>query len=91
MRKTNCKVNGKAMYRIRTRIGSDITGKAIYKNFYGIGKKEAEEKYNSYIEAKVNLQSPTLIRSYSMRISLRERLNCTRGSTANCLPCRICR
>ena len=49
MKKTNCTVNGKSMYRIRTRIGSDLDGKPIYKNFYGEGKKEAETKRDSYV------------------------------------------
>ena len=48
MKKTNCLVHGKRMYRVRAKIGEDLNGKPVYKSFYGNGKVEAEQKRNDY-------------------------------------------
>lgn len=55
--KTNCIVHGKAMYRIRAKVGERLDGTYIYKNFYGSGKLEAEKRRNEYFERKERAES----------------------------------
>ncbi len=43
-KKTNCVVNGKKMYRLRTKLADGTT-----KSFYGSSKKEAEKKRDEYL------------------------------------------
>lgn len=55
--KTNSYINDNAYYRIRLKIGTDEQGKAVYKNFYGKTKGEAENKrkqYEKVLEGGVN-------------------------------------
>lgn len=59
MKKTNCTVHGKKMYRIRTKIGEDLDGKPVYRSFYGDGKVEAERKRDEYIR-KEGVSTQTL-------------------------------
>ena len=49
-KKTNCTVHGKPMYRVRAQIGIDEHGRPVMKNFYGEGKKEAENKRDHWLE-----------------------------------------
>lgn len=49
MKKTNCIVHGKPMYRVRAKIGEDLNGKPVLKSFYGDGKVEAERKRDEYL------------------------------------------
>ena len=49
MKKTNCTVHGKRMYRVRIKIGEDLNGKPVFKSFYGAGKVEAEKKRDDYL------------------------------------------
>lgn len=49
--KTNFAVNKKDYYRIQRKVGEDASGNAITKSFYGKGKREAEEKYQKYMES----------------------------------------
>lgn len=46
--KTNCIRNGKKYYRLRIDLGRDSEGKRIRKTFYGINKKDAENKAEKY-------------------------------------------
>lgn len=48
MKKYNCTVHGRKMYRLRALIGKKVDGTPIYKSFYGDGIKEAEEKRDRY-------------------------------------------
>jgi integrase len=48
-KKSNCTVNGKPAYRVRLRIGTSLSGKPIYKSFYGDGKVEAERRRDEYV------------------------------------------
>lgn len=43
-RKTNCIKNGVEYFRITSSIGRDANGKLIRKEFYGISRKDAENK-----------------------------------------------
>ena len=52
MKKSNCTVHGKPMYRIRAKIGEDLNGKPVFRSFYGDGKAEAERKRDSYLEKR---------------------------------------
>lgn len=63
-KKTNCTINGKDYYRIQRKIGEDANGKSITKCFYGAGKKEAEEKYQQFLDDLNN--SPNNNRSSSL-------------------------
>lgn len=63
-KKTNCTINGKDYYRIRRKVGEDADGKSIIKPFYGTGKKEAEEKYQQYLDDMKN--SPNNNRNSSL-------------------------
>lgn len=47
--KTNSCINGKEYYRLRVTIGKDKNGKDIIKNFYGISKKDAENKRDEWV------------------------------------------
>lgn len=58
MKKYNCTVHGKRMYRIRLNIGVGMDGKPVYKSFYGDGIREAEQKRDAYL-AKRTIASPT--------------------------------
>lgn len=53
-KKTNCTINGKEYYRITRKIGMKRNKHGIWvddrKTFYGSCKKEAEEKYQEYME-----------------------------------------
>ena len=59
MKKTNCTVHGKPMYRVRAKIGEDLNGRAVFKSFYGDGKVEAERKRDEYFQ-KSSSSSQTL-------------------------------
>ena len=48
-KKTNIAVNGKDYYRVTRTIGKKADGTPIRKQFYGEGKKEAEEKADAYM------------------------------------------
>lgn len=47
--KINCNKNGKDYYRVSISLGRGSDGKTIRKEFYGKGKKEAEEKRDEYL------------------------------------------
>ncbi len=47
--KTNYSKNGTEYYRISIDLGRDSTGKRIRKEFYGTGKKDAENKRDEYL------------------------------------------
>ena len=49
MKKTNCVVHGKPMYRVRAKIGEDLNGDPVVKSFYGDGKVEAERRRDEYL------------------------------------------
>lgn len=49
--KTNTNINGNEYFRTRLTIGFDNKGKPIRKVFYGLTKKEAEEKKKDYTKA----------------------------------------
>ena len=42
--KTNATAKGKDYFRVRVRIGDDMKGNPIYKNFYGTSKSDAEKE-----------------------------------------------
>jgi len=48
-KKTNFNINGKQYFRVTKTIGKKADGTPIRKQFYGEGKKEAEEKANEYM------------------------------------------
>lgn len=48
------------MYRVRAKVGTDLEGKPIYKNFYGDGKVEAERKRDTYLQSETQLPYSTL-------------------------------
>ncbi len=48
-KKTNIAVNGKDYYRVTRTVGKKADGTPIRKQFYGEGKKEAEEKADAYM------------------------------------------
>lgn len=48
-RKTNYSKNGNEYYRVTATVGRDPEGKSIRKEFYGSGKKEAEQKRDEYL------------------------------------------
>lgn len=48
-RKINYEKNGNDYYRVTATIGRDADGKLIRKEFYGKGKKEAEDKRDEYL------------------------------------------
>lgn len=47
--KSNCNINGNKYYRITRTVGRKSDGTPIKKQFYGLGKNEAEEKAIEYI------------------------------------------
>lgn len=49
-RKTNCIKNGVEYFRITSTIGRDANGKLIRKEFYGISRKDAENKRDEYLD-----------------------------------------
>lgn len=55
-KKTNCTINGKEYYRIYRKVGMKVNKMGIWvddrKSFYGSCKKEAEEKYQEFMERK---------------------------------------
>ena len=57
-KKTNCTVNGKDYYRICRKVGKKLNKCGVwvddYRNFYGASKREAEEKYNTFMQRKDN-------------------------------------
>jgi len=53
-RKTNYSKNDNEYYRVTVSVGRDSSGKLIRKEFYGKGKKEAEEKRDNYLNAIKN-------------------------------------
>ena len=58
-KKTNFESNGKQYFRITKTIGKKSDGTPIRKQFYGEGKKEAEEKANEFMNnLKVGLINP---------------------------------
>jgi integrase len=55
---TNSNINGKDYYRIRKKIGEDINGKSIIKNFYGTSKKDAEKMYRDFeVQRKLHMKT----------------------------------
>ena len=52
-KRTNFESNGKEYFRVTKTIGHKVDGTPIRKQFYGTGKKEAEEKATEYIN-KIN-------------------------------------
>lgn len=52
--KTNYTKNGTDYYRITASIGRDSNGKLIRKEFYGTGKKDAENKRDEYLNGLKN-------------------------------------
>ncbi len=53
-RKTNYTKDDYEYYRVTATIGRDSSGKLIRKEFYGKGKKQAEEKRDNYLNAIKN-------------------------------------
>ncbi|MCI7301553.1 MAG: site-specific integrase [Clostridiales Family XIII bacterium] len=55
-KKTNCTINGKEYYRIYRKVGMKVNKMGIWvddrKAFYGSCKRDAEEKYQEYMERK---------------------------------------
>ena len=55
-KKTNCTINGKEYYRIYRKVGMKVNKLGIWvddrRSFYGSCKKEAEEKYQEFMERK---------------------------------------
>lgn len=55
-KKTNCVINGKEYYRIYRKVGMKVNKQGLwvddYKNFYGSCKREAEQKYQQYMEKR---------------------------------------
>lgn len=47
-KKTNVKINGKEYYRLRVTIGKDKDGEPIVKPFYGVSKRDAENKLDEW-------------------------------------------
>lgn len=62
-KKTNCTINGKEYYRIYRKVGMKINNLGIWvddrKAFYGSCKREAEEKYQEYMNRKKSGQAVT--------------------------------
>lgn len=62
-KKTNCTINGKEYYRIYRKVGMKVNALGIWvddrKAFYGSCKREAEEKYQEYIQRQRSGQSTT--------------------------------
>lgn len=62
-KKTNCTINGKEYYRIYRKVGMKVNDLGIWvddrKAFYGSCKREAEEKYQEYMQRKKSGQSVT--------------------------------
>lgn len=58
--KTNATAGGKDYFRVRARIGEDITGKPVYKNFYGTSKQDAESKKREYLDSLAQGVNPEL-------------------------------
>lgn len=56
MKKTNCVVHGKPMYRVRAKIGEDLNGEPVVKSFYGDGKVEAERRRDEYLAKHENVK-----------------------------------
>lgn len=56
MKKTNCVVHGKPMYRVRAKIGEDLNGDPVVKSFYGDGKVEAERRRDEYLAKHENVK-----------------------------------
>lgn len=52
--KTNTKINDKNYFRITLDLGVDVNGKRIRKQFYGLSKKEAEQKKLDYLNNTIN-------------------------------------
>ena len=63
-RKTNCTINGKEYYRIYRKVGMKVNDLGIWvddrKAFYGSCKREAEEKYQEYMNRKKSGQAVTM-------------------------------
>lgn len=49
MKQYNCIVHGRKRYRLRLNIGVDENGKPVYKNFFGINRKDAERMRDEYL------------------------------------------
>lgn len=58
--KTNATAKGKDYFRVRVRIGDDIKGNPIYKNFYGTSKSDAEKKKREYLDLLAKGVDPEL-------------------------------
>lgn len=58
--KTNSTAKGRDYFRVRVRIGDDIKGNPIYKNFYGTSKSDAEKKKREYLDLLVQGVNPDL-------------------------------
>lgn len=68
-KKTNFESNGKEYFRITKTIGHKADGTPIRKQFYGQGKKEAEEKATEYMNnLKLGLMNDTQF--YSINVLL---------------------
>jgi integrase len=52
--KINCTKNGTDYYRVTATVGRDSNGKPIRKEFYGKGKKDAEDKRDEYLSGIKN-------------------------------------
>lgn len=55
-KKTNCKINGKDYYKINRKVGKKLNSQGEwvddYRTFYGASKKDAEAKYDNFMEEK---------------------------------------
>lgn len=64
MKKTNTTINGTDYYRIYRKVGVKLNKNGVWvpekKTFYGSSKKEAEEKYEKYMQEHGHMYSPLL-------------------------------
>ena len=51
-KKYNCTINGVQYYRKTKTVGHDSNGKAIKKQFYGDGEKDAQNQVDAYMEKR---------------------------------------
>lgn len=56
--KKNYSVNGHEYYRLRKKVG-EKNGKAVYKAFYGVGKKDAEDQYDKWLKQNASKERQT--------------------------------
>jgi len=84
--KTNATAKGKDYFRVRVRIGDDMKGNPIYKNFYGTSKSDAEKKKREYLDTLAqgidpDLSKQNLSRAMNTWLWEVERYNGNKSST----------